>query len=163
MPRNPDCTLCELRRVLSYNPKTGVWRWNYGRKCGSVAGVIDRTNGYRIISIDGKHYRSSRLAWFYMTGHWPSQQVDHENRLKSDDRWKNLRQASRSQNQANKEVRRDSKTQVKGVSYHCGSYLAQIKVNGKQLYLGRFKSLGLASDAYKRASKKYFGVFAYAS
>lgn len=68
-----------------------------------------RPDGYRVITIFGNEktrpqYRSGRLAFLYMTGHWPEWDVDHKNRKRGDDRWKNLREATRSQNLRNRQM-----------------------------------------------------------
>jgi hypothetical protein len=96
-----------LLEVLSYDPATGVFTWlpardkkrgpkMAGKRAGSRAG-----EGYWYIDICCVKYRASRLAFFYMTGEWPQQLVDHINRNREDDRWCNLREVSPSENRMN--------------------------------------------------------------
>lgn len=152
-----------LKSKLHYDPGTGVWTWlvsfNNGTVAGSRAGDIKR-NGYRHIGVCGKRYLSSRLAWFYMTGKWPEEEIDHINGCPSDDRWSNLRAASRSQNLANTKLYQTSSVGFKGVTRNgIGGYMAQITVNRKRMYLGTYRTPEKAHEAYKAAAKKYFGRF----
>lgn len=159
-------TIERLRELLHYNRRTGVWTWRVSRsrmKAGSVAGKVT-TSGYRQIKIDGKGYISSNLVSFYVTGEWPDNEVDHRNRKRLDDRWRNLRPAGRSQNCGNQTVRITSKTGVKGVSIKKGKktkpYLASITVNGRNKHLGYFSSKKAASAVYASAAREFFGEFA---
>src|ERR1700674_1345685 len=91
-----------LRAVLLYDPETGVFtrRINRGKwKAGAQVGWL-RPDGYIGIGLDYHEYLAHRLAWLYVTGEWPID-VDHENTCRSDNRWDNLREASRSQNMRN--------------------------------------------------------------
>lgn len=95
-----------LIEVLSYDKSTGIFTWvnpplTKPYLAGKPAGAID-ANGYRVIRIDGVQFAARRLAWFYTTGEWPKGQVDHENRDRDDNRWKNLRDLTASQNQHNR-------------------------------------------------------------
>ncbi|MGC1680705.1 MAG: HNH endonuclease, partial [Pseudolabrys sp.] len=83
-----------LRKVLSYDPGTGKFRWRVTSGSRAVAGSIAGTRGSRghhQIRIDGKLYQASRLAWLYMTGKWPKLEIDYINHKTSDARWTNLR------------------------------------------------------------------------
>ena len=99
-------TVEELRSILHYDPATGIWTWKThhskrARKGERAGKTVDKSTGYRRICINHILYKSSRLAWFYMTGEWPPTDVDHENTDKSDDRWRNLRLATESNNSMN--------------------------------------------------------------
>jgi hypothetical protein len=134
-----------LRSNIHYDPTTGIWTWKISHQRGYVkkgkrAGNLCKTSGYRRICINHILYRSSRLAWFYMTGEWPSTDVDHENNDMSDDRWRNLRLATDSNNGMNQSLRNDNTSGFKGVCYmkSCGQYMARIGVNSRKIYLGIF-------------------------
>lgn len=101
----PSFTREYLQHLLHYDPLTGEWTWVNPRSTklrpGDVAGTI-QTKGYRYIKIDGRSYIAARLAFFYIEGVWPEDEVDHINRVSYDDRWVNLRHASRTENILNR-------------------------------------------------------------
>jgi hypothetical protein len=153
-----------LKELLMYDPATGIFRWRVrcsGRDTiDSVAGYTN-SDGYWKIDIDYRGYNASRLAWFYVTGRWPKDQIDHINTNRLDNRFENLRQASRNENARNRNVSKNKKSRLpKGVYYNGKYYQAGIRVNGKQLYLGTFRTLALAVIAYAEAAKKLHGKFA---
>jgi len=75
---------------LSYSLSTGEFRWKKRPanrvKIGDIAGSVTG-QGYREIELRGIIYRCSRLAWLFVTGEWPSGEVDHVNTIESDDRF----------------------------------------------------------------------------
>lgn len=150
-------TAKRLRELLRYSRKTGVFVWRVDRggsaKAGTQAGSM-RPDGYRRISVDDVSYRASRLAWLYVTGSWPSVLIDHENRMRSDNRWRNLRLATHKQNAANVSPHRDGSGH-RGVCWDAGKqrWLASICRSGKKTYLGRFLDKGAAVAARARADQ----------
>ncbi len=97
-------TAIELRERLQYDPNTGRRVWlKTPRKGfeGKPAGSID-AKGYWVIKIDGKSYKASRLAYLYMTGDWPEDEMDHIDRTPWNDWWTNLRPATRVENLLNR-------------------------------------------------------------
>jgi hypothetical protein len=154
-----------LRTIIHYSPETGAFTWLVTRRLsyriGMRAGSINNS-GYRIIRISGIHYRAHRLAWFYMTGTWPTAYIDHTNLNKDDNRWCNLRQATKSQNGQNRIAASNNTAGFKGVSFdkHRNLWAAYIKHNGRRMFLGRFGSPETAHAAYCDAARVYFGEFA---
>lgn len=152
--------LCEL---MEYDMQTGKFTWKKGRLIGLEAGHISKQYGYRLIGIDGSLYLAHRLAWLFVTGSFPIKVIDHKNRVKSDNSWNNLREATMSQNTANSASRKTSFSGVKGVSW-CNTakkWRATIVYHGKQVSLGRFANIDDAANAYKIGAKKLFGDFAF--
>ncbi|PPS61017.1 HNH endonuclease signature motif containing protein [Pseudomonas sp. BRM28] len=106
-----------LREQLTYDRETGEFRWAVRKqkvKLGSVAGKVKKS-GYVEIRIDLVSYQAHRLAWLYVTGQWPQGDIDHINRSPGDNRFVNLREASRSQNLCNVGALSTSATGVRGV------------------------------------------------
>ena len=94
----------------------------------------------------------------------PEIQVDHRNHHTTDNRRENLRIATRSQNQANRRKQKGSSLIHKGISWDKQNrkWRANIQVNGKRKYIGRFTNELDAAQAYRQAASKYFGEFANA-
>lgn len=154
----------KLRSLLAYDPETGVFRWRKPRpNCtpGTVAGG-KTSYGYWKISIEGRPYLAHRLVWLLSYGTWPEQEIDHANGVRDDNRLRNLRVATASQNQANKGMRADNASGVKGVCWDKSRkmWLAGISINGRQKFLGRFAILEQAAAAYEKAAREQFGQFA---
>lgn len=157
----------ELRERLHYDPDTGVFtrRIATGRhgchKAGSVIGSINKKDGYlyaRLGKGKGRLYSLHRLAWLYQTGEWPKE-IDHINTMRSDNRFVNLRETTRTLNNANRSAPTARK---KGAFYQPdrGNWRSHISVNGKLIFLGRFPTEDQAHEAYCAAAAKYFGTFA---
>ena len=90
-------TASRLRKVLSYAPRTGIFRWKVSASTRAPVGTIAGTKngrGYRQIRIDGRPYSASRIAWLYMTGKWPNSEIGYINGKPSDTRWANLQEAT---------------------------------------------------------------------
>ena len=158
----------ELKEVLEYNPDTGVFTWkkvNSNRiKVGDVAGCKANNKGYIsiMIRINKKLYSAHRLAHLYMTGNFPPIDIDHINHNPSDNRWCNLRAATKSQNLANVKMHKDNTTGYKGVSCdkRINKYKAEIRHNGKRITLGYFDTPIEAHAAYKKKAIEICGEFA---
>lgn len=148
-----DLTAQRLRELLHYNSETGDFtRRVSGRgrraKAGCVAGCKS-CHGYTSISVDGRLYRAHRLAWLYVFGVWPGCDVDHINGAKSDNRIANLRDVSASVNMQNQRTAQPRNASgYLGVTIHGGRFEASIKLNGKNIYIGSYKTPELAHSAY---------------
>lgn len=159
---SPIVTLEEVRDRLLYAKATGIFVWikpqNGKNKIGDRAGSL-AADGYRNITIGQRSYPEHRLAWFYVYGVWPKSKLDHKNRQRDDNRMNNLREATISQNGANKFIG-GGKLGVKGVTRkNKHSFRASIKFQGKNIYLGTYRDITLASKAYREAAIKLFGEF----
>jgi HNH endonuclease/AP2 domain len=157
-------TIERLKEVLDYDPETGVFTRKIaggGRKVGDSAG-FKMVIGYLGISVGNRQYYAHRLAWFYMTGKWPNEQIDHKNNRKDDNRFCNLREATPMQNMHNSSMRKKNMSGRKGVYWDEGvsKWRAQITINKVTTYIGIFDDLDAAARAYANAARKYFGEFA---
>lgn len=150
----------ELKNLLFFNPKIGIFTWIKGRKKGSVAGSVDK-EGYIVIHILGKIYKAHRLAFLYMTGKFPEDQIDHVDGNPSNNAWDNLRKATNRQNQGNKKLRRNNTSGYKGVGWHKSikKWYSSISYDGK-IHLGYFEYAEDAALAYNFAAIDLFGEFA---
>jgi hypothetical protein len=157
-------TQAELKELLEYNPDTGVFTWikAIGRaKVGSVAG--SKKHGYINLKINRKNYLAHRLAYLYMTGNFPENQMDHINHIKDDNRWTNLRDATNSQNMSNRAKRKDNKSGYKGVCWHKQhkKWCAEIRYMNKKIHLGLYTTPQEASEVYKKKAIEIYGEFSY--
>ena len=160
VPR-PELTAEYLRSILNYDQETGIFTWKVSTsnrvKVGDVAGCPDG-KGYLLISVHSRLYKAHRLAWLYMNGTWPEDQIDHINRIRADNRILNLREVSHKQNNQNKSKRSDNTSGHPGVCWHkrISKWEARIKHNHKQIHLGYFSILEEAISARKAAEKLYW-------
>lgn len=144
---------------LEYIPLTGQWFWrnppNHNTRLkDKLAGNL-RADGYRLIRIAGTLYYSSRLAFLWMLGRWPYDEVDHEDRNPSNDIWGNLREATSSQNKYNRDL--GHRSGYRGVYRSEDRWWAQ--AGGE--YLGTFDTFDEAVEAREQAVSRK-GVTAYA-
>ena len=158
-------TLARLLEVLHYDPQTGFFTWttnlNGHARTGRKAGWNQYS--YIKIQIDGKSYPAHRLAWLYMTGEWPTHEIDHINGDPSDNRWSNLREATHQQNMCNRtRLNRRNKSGVQGVylSKKTGKYHPYANCDGKMIYLGSYACLGRAISVRQAAKYAFYGAFA---
>lgn len=156
-----------LKELLSYDPRTGIFRWRVafckkvrvGGEAGSVHSYPATDYRYRVITIHGNRYRASRLAWYYMIGEWPTNEIDHANTNPLDNRWANLREATHSQNATN--TRGKSRSGLpKGVTRNHKRYQAKLTVDHDIRYLGTFDTPEEAHAAYAMATDEAFGAYA---
>lgn len=149
-----------LKELLHYDPEAGVFIWKNPQsnriKKGGVAGFIDNC-GYRRISTDGKKYIASRLAWILMEGYIPENEIDHINRIRNDDKWRNLRHVTRQCNLRNSGKSKNNKSGVVGVSWSTRDcvWRAQICINRKGISLGQSISKVHAVKIRLKAEIKY--------
>ena len=153
-----------LKNHIKYNPETGVFIWekptSFRVLKGSEAGNIAPT-GYLTIRLFGKLYQAHRLAWLYMTGEIPSKHIDHINCKKSDNRFKNLREATNSENVMNSGVRSNNTSGHRGVKWNKNrsKWVADCTANGKRHFLGYFHKIEDAIEAYRKCAMKIHGEF----
>lgn len=156
IPKFTSLTAAEAREALHYDPETGVFTRLISKargKAGRVAGSL--SNGYVRVPLDRKVYKAHRLAWLYMTGEWPAGIIDHVDRNRSNNRWSNLREVTAAGNAQNASLRKDNKSGVKGVSW-CNTnkkWMAQLKVNNRNKFLGHFHTVQEAAEARRRAEE----------
>jgi HNH endonuclease/AP2 domain len=165
-------TAKQARELLEYDPDTGVLTWKRRAEVTREdrifnARFAEKPAGYRdvryvSVRIGKVNYYAHRLIWLIVTGKWPDAEIDHANREGHDNRLFNLREATHSQNSANRKTRATSKSGVKGVRWHdeTKKWMAYIRINGRQVYLGLFSTVEAASAAYAKAASDTHAEFA---
>lgn len=139
---------------FTYNKETG----RITDENGLFVDTVRDSHGYRqFLEEDGKYVPASRKAWQLVTGKWPAHEIDHRNRVVDDNRWDNLREATKSQNAQNRAVHKNNRLGVRGVR-RLGDkcFEPRLMINGKAIYLGTFRTLEEAVAARKAAEKEHF-------
>lgn len=155
-----DPAIERLRELFLYDPESGklTWRERDRKLSGVEAGGIDPGHGYRRVHFDGGLHLAHRIAIAMTSGAWPSDQVDHLNGVRDDNRFCNLEVVSRAENLKNKARYKNNKSGVVGVHWHKQhqKWCAEISVDGKKRFIGLFEDLSRAIMA-RRAAEGEFG------
>jgi hypothetical protein len=157
-----------LREILHYDPETGEFRWRerlgYKIHVGDIAGCLNKVTGYWGIVVGYRTYKAHQLAWLYMTGMCCRPAIDHRDLDRANNRWSNLRRATKSDNSANRRRLRNNTSGFKGVHQDrdSGRWVARLRKDGRTHYLGRFATPQEAHAAYVAAAREMFGEFARA-
>lgn len=144
----------DLERLFRYDKEAGKLYWKIGRQ-GAARGSEVRTkrkDGYIKVCIDYKSYLVHRLIWILETGSWPEKEIDHINRNPSDNRFENLREATKSENMMNRPAQRNNTSGHKGVIYDINRGLWRAEKQGR--FLGRFSTVLEARAAYNNAPEE---------
>lgn len=152
-------TQAELKKLLIYDPATGIFVWRVARKdrIGKKAGALNGF-GHRQIRLKGKLYMAHRLAWLYLHGEWPQTNIDHINGIPDDNRINNLRLATSKQNQENVKLRVDNASGCRGVSwnYREGKWVARVQHHKQRINVGKFDLLRDAVQAVKQVRNQLY-------
>lgn len=131
-------------------------RWHNKLQVGQKLGKI--RGGYVVISVLGKRYKAHRLIFLLCNGTLPPI-IDHIDRDKLNNNIENLRPASKSENERNREKYSTNTSGYKGVWFHKqrNKWVAEITINGKANKLGLFDTPEAAALAYNNASTLLHG------
>jgi hypothetical protein len=135
-------------------PELNQWKWRVEiSEWGIYAVRTDYSNGEK------KNIRMNRVI-LGLTD--PKIQGEHKDRNGLNNQRSNLRPATNQQNSIN-QVGCNKSSQYKGVFFDKsrGKFAAQIKINYKSTFIGRFISEIEAALAYDKKAKEVFGEFAY--
>jgi hypothetical protein len=165
-----------LKELLHYNPDTGIFTWKhrdqkwfktYRSFCSGNARYAEKVAGVSVLSREGKRYihimalgkdyLAHRIAWVYISGEWPEDEIDHIDGNGENNKLINIRSVSRLENNKNKRLPSTNKSGVMGVHWHKRDqhWRAEIKVKQKTINLGGFKDINDAIKARKAAEFKY--------
>jgi hypothetical protein len=153
----------KLKSLLHYDPDTGIFTRltsSGGNTIDSITGNFDK-DGYLKTTIQGKTYRTHRLAWLYIYGEFPPKEIDHINCGRNDNRLLNLRLSTRSENTYNTRIFSNNTSGYKCVSWNkkAKKWRAYCNVNGKQNHLGLFETAEQAYIAYQNFARINHGEF----
>ena len=141
----------------SSNPERDAKRWN-NLYAGKEAFTSLTANGYRQGSVLGYRSKAHRVIIAMATGAWP-EQVDHINGDKTDNRLSNLRAVDAFENMKNMKALQKKSGLPPGVTLRRTRpnypYEVAVRVDGKQKYIGRYKTPEIAAVAYRKALKEY--------
>ena len=153
MARN-DLTAQRLRELFEYNPETGLFRCLYKRKKGRA--LKEYSPNYRVMRVDGVTHTAHRLAWLYVNGRWPEDNIDHIDGNRLNNRMQNLRDVTSAVNTQN--VKRapisNKSCGLLGVTKDKKKWSASIATNGKRILLGTFETAEIAHQAYLEAKRQ---------
>ena len=159
-----------VREFLNYDAEKGTLSWKKrdrkhfksdraytvfnSRYSGLELSVKDKRNQ---VYLSGRIYMVHRVIWCHVYGEWPEKNlvIDHINGDGKDNRIQNLRLVTQSENNKNLSRYKSNTSGVIGVSKKRGRWVAQIKKNYKQIFLGSFDNLGDAIAARKEAEIKH--------
>jgi len=171
-----------LRKMLRYEPDTGklfwlarspdmfpegersnAWRcanWN-SKWAGKEAFTAITSRGYLHGRIFGQAYFAHRVIWALANGAWPIAWIDHRDRNTANNVLSNLREATASENLCNQGAPRTNTSGVKGITWDkCrAKWCAQIVLQKKRYFLGRFGTIEDATAAYVAANAQLHGEF----
>jgi hypothetical protein len=157
----------ELRELWDYDPETGKFTSKvrtHGRakviNIGDEVGSLN--NGYVMLAHHGKNYAAHVVAWVWMKGELPpkGQEIDHKNRVRSDNRIRNLRLLGHGANNMNHGgVRTNNTSGVVGVYQNrVGNWFARIVVDDKHINLGTYPTIEEAAEARRKAEIRYWRI-----
>ena len=148
-----------IRDCLEYDKTSGNFYWTRKlnksglTKVGGLAGSKNK-DGYIIIGFNKKYYKAHRLAWFFVYGETPKNQIDHINGQRDDNRIENLRDVAPIHNSWNKKRHREGRLMGCYKDKRCNSWVAQTNIFKKTIHIGSFKTEKQAHEAYLAFLKK---------
>lgn len=151
----------ELRKLLKYDKKTGIFTWISAParcvKIGTPAGQKNIKDGYMRVMLKGKEYLLHRLAVLYVKGYFPEHQVDHKDRIRHHNQWDNLREVTQTCNSRNRNISKNNKSGVTGVYYYKAQnqWRANIRSEGRMIHLGGYPTIAEAAKVRHDAEIKF--------
>ncbi len=138
-----------VEQLFRYEPDTGALYWlipGKGRQLNRRAGCFDRRNNRWVVCVNGILELQHRVIWKLQTGKWPLKTIDHKDGDGSNNRWENLREASRAEQNQNR-LYNNNQLGLRNIHFdpRRGKYIVQIRHEGK-LHSATFLSLDAAQE-----------------
>lgn len=125
------------------------------------------STGYAVCNIytgmkEGKQTSKTLLMHRVLLAAPKGMEVDHINENKLDNRRKNIRICTKSQNSLNKGLSQRNTSGFIGVSLfrQTNRYSSSVTVSGRKKHLGYYKTAVEAARIYDKAAKQFYGEFA---
>lgn len=127
------------------------------RPLGVVTGTVT-SSGHTVLRLKGMPFLKHRAIFFIVYRYLP-EFIDHIDRNPQNNFIENLRAATKATNSWNRGVQSNSATGIRGVTYNnnpnsVSKWGAYIKINGKRIWIGSFKTKELAEEAYQQTFYK---------
>mgnify|MGYP000887792581 CR=1 FL=1 len=147
-----------LMYLMHYDQETGLFTRvvSVRGQRPSVGSV--RPDGYLSICVDHRCYLAHRLAWLYVHGVFPENQLDHFNGDKLDNRITNLRSVTNKQNLENSKLYSNNKTSARGVRLdpRTGRFVVRVRHFGEDIHIGVRDTVDQASEMARTARDELF-------
>lgn len=166
MPRRRPLPSAErLRELFDYEPATGLLRAKVAKvggkspyKVGDALGYPDEY-GYLKLTVDRFPYLVHRIIWKWVKAEEPPEYIDHKNRVRHDNSWRNLRASDKYRNIANTATRKPNGAKGVRPGATAGTWMATLTHRGRHHHLGTFSSEEEAIKAYRAKSLELRGEF----
>lgn len=150
------------RDLLDYDIDTGLLTRRKApnrRRAGSVLGTPNK-KGYLCAYIHDTTYLLHRVIWLMVCDRWPTDQIDHVNGIRDDNRLENLRECTNAENRQNIRPEGYGQSGFLGVSPSNNGWSANITLHGKTEHLGWFADKLSAHKAYVAAKERHHSFVA---
>ncbi len=181
MSKRNAITPAVLRELLNYDPETGAFRWKErdvswfqpsarrsaahicalwnARYAGKPALTAKNQDGYRHGYILGVHVKAHQVAWAWVHGCWPENEIDHGDGDEANNRIRNLQDTTHQSNSLNRRAYQKASDLPPGVKFYPNRrvrpYQARIRIRGKSLSLGYHDTPEKAHAAYLDAAREH--------
>lgn len=148
--------------LISYSPDTGEFTWVNPLRSfekGKVAGTVALKGRYIMIKVSSIGFLGHILAWLYMTGEFPDGELDHEDGNGLNNKWLNIRPATRAKNCQNR-LSKTNRHGFQGVLSRKDRYFGRVRMNKKNHFTGCYDSPEQAAEAVSELRKKLHAEFA---
>ncbi len=163
-PHLTSLTQKHLKSKLKYEMESGIFTWRVSKSPtameGSTAGGL-KPDGYMAVGIfiNGKtrKYLTHRLAWLYVYGEFPKNQIDHIDHNRRNNAICNLRDVSGSENLRNQSLNSNNKSGTIGVSWNTqrAKWESRIYIDGTRKNLGLYDDIDDAIFMRREAEAHY--------